>query len=103
MACLGAPASRIATTRGAMKEPAGSENGPSPPLPLDYAKPAPGGSGPLRPLAIALAVFLSIALGTLIIIPQLGRARPEADKVKCASNMKQIGLAISMYCNDDKL
>lgn len=36
-----------------------------------------------------------------ILLPSLNRARESASRIKCASNMKQIGLALKMYANDD--
>jgi prepilin-type processing-associated H-X9-DG protein len=35
-------------------------------------------------------------------IPSIGRARETANRVKCASNMRQIGQAILLYSNDNR-
>jgi len=47
------------------------------------------------PLSL-LAVFLLIA----ILLPSLNHPRPANDRVKCASNLRQIGQAILLYTHD---
>jgi prepilin-type processing-associated H-X9-DG protein len=42
------------------------------------------------------------ALMTSILLPSLNRARETANRVKCASNMRQIGQAILLYSNDNR-
>ncbi|HZZ43858.1 MAG TPA: H-X9-DG-CTERM domain-containing protein [Tepidisphaeraceae bacterium] len=42
------------------------------------------------------------ALGVSILLPSLNRARETANRVQCASHMKQIGMAIVLYCNEHK-
>ena len=37
-----------------------------------------------------------------ILLPSLSRARETANRVKCASNERQIGQAILLYSNDNK-
>jgi prepilin-type processing-associated H-X9-DG protein len=37
-----------------------------------------------------------------ILLPSLNRARETANRVKCASNERQIGLAILLYSNENK-
>ncbi|MFH0963151.1 MAG: DUF1559 domain-containing protein [Planctomycetota bacterium] len=49
-----------------------------------------------------LVVMVIIALLVGLLLPALGRAREEARKTQCRSNLRQIGLAMTMYCNDNK-
>jgi len=40
-----------------------------------------------------------LAAAVMLILPQMGRAREPAHRVKCASNLRQIGQGIQMYAN----
>ena len=48
-----------------------------------------------------LVVMVIIALLVGLLLPALGRAREEARKTQCRSNLRQIGLGIIMYSSDN--
>ena len=49
-----------------------------------------------------LVVVAIIGILASLLIPALGKARESARSAVCLNNIKQIGLAISMYENDDE-
>jgi len=48
-----------------------------------------------------LVVMTIIAMLMGLLLPALGRAQEEARKTQCRSNMRQLGMAIKMYSNDN--
>ena len=49
-----------------------------------------------------LVVMVIIALLVGLLLPALGRAREEARKTQCRSNLRQIGMAVHMYATDNQ-
>ena len=49
-----------------------------------------------------LVVIFIIGFLISIMMPALCRSREQGNRVKCASNLRQIGLGIQMYANDNK-
>ena len=47
-----------------------------------------------------LVVIAIIAILAAILFPVFAKARAQAEKISCASNLKQIGTAIMMYTQD---
>jgi len=49
----------------------------------------------------AVLLLMLVAL-PMILLPSLSKARETANRVKCAANLKQIGLAMQLYANENR-
>jgi len=52
---------------------------------------------------VAMIVLISLAaFGAGLLLPAIGKSRETANRVKCASNLRQIGMAIQLYASDNR-
>jgi prepilin-type processing-associated H-X9-DG protein len=51
---------------------------------------------------IVVAVTLASIFALLVLTPSIGRPRGQANRIKCASNLRQIGYGIQLYANENK-
>jgi prepilin-type processing-associated H-X9-DG protein len=65
--------------------------------------PRVGGKGlAVAGICVSVASFIMLGCMISILLPSLNRARETANRVKCASNMRQIGQALLLYGNDNR-
>jgi predicted Zn finger-like uncharacterized protein/prepilin-type processing-associated H-X9-DG protein len=65
--------------------------------------PRVGGKGlAIAGIAVSCATIVLGGCMMSILLPSLNRARETANRVKCASNMRQIGQALLLYANDNR-
>ena len=71
---------------------------------LDYRnpmhRPAQRSKGWRRVIGWSAGVLVALVLLVLVLMPSMGRARESANRVKCSSNLRQIGQAAFLYAND---
>jgi prepilin-type processing-associated H-X9-DG protein len=83
-----------------MTTPTNDPERTSAPTPLDYGVPPVRESKwPWTRIVKALSPLLLLILAVLVILPFTGRPREGAQRIKCASNLRQIGQGIQSYAN----
>lgn len=84
-----------------MTEPTGN------PSPIDYRNPIHAAAGKpqmtvRKVIGWTVGAIFMVLLLIACLLPSLGRARETANRVKCQSNLRQIGQAILLYANDNR-
>src|SRR5206468_445311 len=67
-----------------------------------YSSPFPGCEAYSNSPNFSSSAVGASALGVSVLLPSLSRARETANRVKCASNMRQIGQGMLLYANEHK-
>jgi prepilin-type N-terminal cleavage/methylation domain-containing protein len=68
-------------------------------LPISIPRRRASGGFTLVELLVVIGI---IAVLVAILLPVLGKARAAANRAVCLSNVRQLGMGISMYCNANK-
>jgi hypothetical protein len=58
------------------------------------------GLGRAKAAVVLGGITLGLVLAVALLLPSLCRAREPANRIKCANNLRQIGLALDLYAND---
>ena len=77
--------------------------------PLSYAKPMPTSASSVEPqrrpgiriLVWSVGIVVIVGMGIAVLLPSLCRPRETANRIKCQSNLRQIGQAIALYAKDN--
>ena len=77
-----------------------SSGDPKPPVPLEYASAHRRERRVAERVAMVVIVLVLIYVVGGLLAPLLNSPHPQSPRVRCASNLRQIGQGIQMYAND---